>query len=194
MNKEDKTKLTDVLKALDADFLTANKDKVCETLLKLLKAEGSSPVAWDGDSFLQDLKISEALEKSGIDLIDPPGKKSGKTEIKKWRSKLAKAETGITSALALSMETGSVLLPAGNPDTRMVSLLPEHHVIILHENQIVEDISALIKTWEKQGDTNQSAIMVTGPSRTADIEKELVLGVHGPGKLTVIMVTGKLDK
>jgi len=55
-------------------------------------------------------------------------------------------------------------------------------------DQVVPDISALMKRWQEVGDTGGNAVFVTGPSRTADIEKELVLGIHGPQTVDVILL------
>jgi L-lactate dehydrogenase complex protein LldG len=62
--------------------------------------------------------------------------------------------------------------------------LPEIHIAILHEGDIFENLSQAIKHVDIKG--APAAILITGPSRTADIEMTLTIGVHGPGELFVL--------
>ena len=101
---------------------------------------------------------------------------------------LENSDAGITECDALIAQTGSVLLTARSAGGRALSVLPPHHVVIARREQLVPDLPtafALLK--KKYGSSYPSFIsFVTGPSRTGDIERILVLGAHGPKKLTIL--------
>ncbi len=100
------------------------------------------------------------------------------------------AEVGITLCETLIARNGSVLLTNGTDAGRRLSIYPHNHIVLAYTSQLVLDIKdglALIK--KKYGDQLPTMISnVTGPSRTADIEKTLVLGAHGPKELFVFLV------
>jgi L-lactate dehydrogenase complex protein LldG len=100
------------------------------------------------------------------------------------------AEVGITSCEALIARNGSVMVSNQNASGRRLSIYPHHHIVIARMGQLVLDLKdafQLIKT--KYGTQMPSMIStITGPSRTADIEKTLVLGAHGPKELFVFLI------
>ncbi|MDD4992885.1 MAG: lactate utilization protein [Paludibacter sp.] len=96
---------------------------------------------------------------------------------------------GITGCEFLIARTGSVLVSSASESGRQMSVFPPIHIVLAHVSQLVgypED--ALVAVQDKYGDTLPSTIStITGPSRTADIEKTLVLGAHGPKELVVFL-------
>lgn len=102
------------------------------------------------------------------------------------------AEVGFTLCEALIARNGSILLSNGNMAGRRLSIYPSVHIVLAYASQMVMDLKdgfKLIKA--KYGNQLPSMIStVTGPSRTADIEKTLVLGAHGPKELFVFMMEG----
>ena len=100
------------------------------------------------------------------------------------------AEVGITLCEALIARNGSVMVSNKNAAGRRLSIFPHHHIVIARTGQLVLDLKdafQLIKT--KYGNEVPTMIStITGPSRTADIEKTLVLGAHGPKELFVFLV------
>jgi len=102
----------------------------------------------------------------------------------------AEAEAGITTCEALIARSGSVLVSNGNAGGRRLGIYPNIHVVIAYTSQLVMDIKdGLSLMQQKYGAALPSLIsVVTGPSRTADIEKTLVLGAHGPKELYVFMI------
>jgi L-lactate dehydrogenase complex protein LldG len=103
---------------------------------------------------------------------------------------LEKCSVGITACDALVAQTGSILLTARSAGGRALSVLPPHHLVVAQIDQLVADLPAafelLSATYE--GNLPSFATFITGPSRTGDIERILVLGAHGPRMLTVIIV------
>lgn len=100
------------------------------------------------------------------------------------------AEVGITTCEALVARNGSVLVSNANAAGRRLSIYPHNHVVIAYTSQLVLDLKdafALLKERYK-GQFPTMLCNITGPSRTADIEKTLVLGAHGPKELYVFLL------
>ena len=94
---------------------------------------------------------------------------------------------GVSRALYGLADTGSVVLAASSEEPRANSLLPDVHVSLLAEDRI---LAGLAELFEAVGAELPSALaIVTGPSRSGDIEQQLVVGVHGPGEVHVVLVT-----
>jgi L-lactate dehydrogenase complex protein LldG len=72
----------------------------------------------------------------------------------------------------------------------MVSLLPPAHIAVVPASRILTGLDELYRTLPKPADVTSSMVLITGPSRTADIEQILVRGVHGPGEIHVVVVEG----
>jgi L-lactate dehydrogenase complex protein LldG len=102
------------------------------------------------------------------------------------------ADVGFTLCEALIARNGSILLSNANMAGRRLSIYPPVHIVLAYTSQLVIDLKdgfKLIKN--KYGENLPSMISnVTGPSRTADIEKTLVLGAHGPKELFVFLLDG----
>ena len=95
------------------------------------------------------------------------------------------ADVGITGAQAALAETGSVALYSGAGRSRLVSLLPDVHIVLLPAELIVPDLI----TWEavRPEILPEKIVFISGPSKTADIEQTLVVGAHGPKRFEVII-------
>ncbi|MCB2185423.1 MAG: LUD domain-containing protein [Deltaproteobacteria bacterium] len=106
------------------------------------------------------------------------------------RDFVAGADLGITAAEALFSDSGTLVLRAGPGRARATSLLPPLHLALVTREQVgptQDALSVLLRTWQKEeGDLPSGVILITGHSRTADIELILVSGVHGPGRLEVV--------
>ena len=92
---------------------------------------------------------------------------------------------GVSQALYGLADTGSVVLAASPEEPRSRSLLPYVHVSLLGENRILPGLAELFEAVG--GDLPSALAIVTGPSRSADIEQQLVVGVHGPGDVHVVL-------
>ncbi len=98
-------------------------------------------------------------------------------------------EVGITACEFLIAHTGSVMVGSAQKGGRQMFVYPPLHIVIAHKNQLVgylEKAYAGVREKYKSGYPSQIAL-ITGPSRTADIEKTLVLGAHGPRELRVFL-------
>jgi L-lactate dehydrogenase complex protein LldG len=93
-------------------------------------------------------------------------------------------QAGLTGALAGIAETGTLVLTSGPGRPLTASLLAPLHIAILRIGDIYADLPRAINLPEVQ--QSPASILISGPSRTADIEMTLTIGVHGPGELHVI--------
>ncbi len=101
------------------------------------------------------------------------------------------ADACITGCEWLVARTGSVMLSSAQPFGRTATVYYPVHIVIARADQLVEDIADGLSAFTNSGGPLPSMIHLnTGPSRTADIEKTLVVGVHGPGEVFVFLVDG----
>jgi len=100
-------------------------------------------------------------------------------------------DVGISRAQAGIAETGTLLLDSSRERHRLVSLVPPVHIAILHAHQIVGTLGEALSLLRQGEQVTPLATFVTGPSRTADIELTLAIGVHGPQEVFVVVVSGQ---
>ena len=127
--------------------------------------------------FCCDINISKKLKE-----LDIPYSNS-ETEFEEMKA-------GITFCEFLVARTGSVLISSASPSGRRVNIFPPVHIVLANKSQLVDYLEdALGLIHKKYGDILPSIIStITGPSRTADIEKTLVVGVHGPKEVYLFLV------
>jgi len=103
---------------------------------------------------------------------------------------MEKCDAGVTECDALIAQTGSVLVTSRSAGGRALSILPPHHVVIARREQLVADLPAAFALIQQKYAPEYPSMIsfITGPSRTGDIERILVLGAHGPKKLTILCV------
>ncbi len=105
-------------------------------------------------------------------------------------AEMEQCDAGISECDALVAQTGSVLITGRSAGGRALSVLPPHHIVLVRREQMVSDIPAAYSLLREKYGANWPSFMsfITGPSRTGDIERILVLGAHGPKRLTVFLV------
>jgi L-lactate dehydrogenase complex protein LldF len=132
-------------------------------------------------------RLAELLHERGIDrvCVDDVGEKYI-TGIASVRTPDPTIRAGVTGALVGIAESGSLVLVGGLGRPLTASLLPDLHIAILRASDLVATLPEALRRPEIR--TAPSAVIVTGPSRTADIEMTLSIGVHGPKELHVFLV------
>ena len=129
-------------------------------------------------------KLKAALKKSGVVI-----------EVGDFRSVAAEAEAGITGVNFAIADTGTLVLESTAEDIRLATTLPPKQFALLDPKKIVADGIKAVAPLRKfhQQDSRNYIAYVTGPSRTADIERVLTIGVHGPKELFILLVRGISD-
>lgn len=106
------------------------------------------------------------------------------------KQQLEGCDAGVTSCESIVAQLGAILVSSATSGGRALSILPHVHVVVAEASQVVPDLgSALALAKARHGDRMPSMLsFITGPSRTGDIERILVLGAHGPKELFLILV------
>lgn len=138
----------------------------------------SSYVAW---ADLPAPGINSSLAADGYQLVD---QNDGPAD----PSVIATADLGITGSLFALAESGSVVLSHGTGRSRLVSLLPPVHVALVRVETIRWTLVHWARDYPEAIENTANLVIVTGPSRTGDIELQLNLGVHGPKHVHVVLI------
>ncbi len=159
---------------------TKNENETKSSLQNFIKGKGIKSFSIWESQYLKGLNLKSELKDAGLNLITAKNK-----------DRIAKADIGITEADYAIADTGTLVLLANKFQPRTVSLLPPIHLAIVKPENLVRNISDLfiiLKSKLQQGqDLTNCMTFITGPSRTADIELNLTLGVHGPKELYVFI-------
>jgi hypothetical protein len=116
-------------------------------------------------------ELAESLATRGVPVVG-------------WE-RLAEAEVGVAGADYGVAESATLVVLARPERPRSASLLPPVHVALLPEDRVLADLFELV---ERVGDLPTAVVLASGPSRSADIEMSLAVGVHGPGTVHVVLV------
>lgn len=108
--------------------------------------------------------------------------------LEEQKEELFSTECGITTSRGGIAESGSVILVPSPEEPRLLSLAMPVHLVIVEAARIFPTLSAFIASGEYQAEMPSNLVLVTGASRTADIEMILAMGVHGPKSLLVVLV------
>ncbi len=113
---------------------------------------------------------------------------AGFTEPDQLKEACAAADIGITSVDYALAATGSFVMLSSPSEARLISLLPPAHIAIFPRSRLLANLDELLTILPRPADQTSSMVLITGPSRTADIEQILVRGVHGPGEIYAVVV------
>ena len=160
-------------KLLSVDVRQPDSDEeALEAILQII-GEDTRVLSWDF-AHIPLAGLNTALQTRGISVAD---------------SRDADVRVGITGVDSALAATGSVVVSAREGRPRSVSLLPYVHIVVLRESQIVPHLEAWIASCAEDSEAFRrigNHVVITGPSRTADIAMELVLGAHGPAALHIL--------
>jgi L-lactate dehydrogenase complex protein LldG len=139
-------------------------------LIEYLRSKGCLRVALPGSLLLRQLRLIEALREAGLDA-------------RSWDQlaldELYDFDAGVTDVYAAVAETGSLVIRASTDHGRALSLVPPIHVAIVEPRNYLPDLVDLFDKLACDG-CGSNTVIITGPSKTSDIEMNLVTGVHGP--------------
>jgi L-lactate dehydrogenase complex protein LldG len=107
--------------------------------------------------------------------------------VEAFKADLFQIDVGVTSTRGAVADTGAIVLWPTAQEPRLLSLVPGVHVAVLDEDKIHDSLTAMMaaENWATSMPTN--ALLISGPSKTADIEFTLVFGVHGPEELILLI-------
>jgi L-lactate dehydrogenase complex protein LldG len=135
--------------------------------------------------------LRDLLEGGGVRVFAIPGAELAESDAVDYRRDLLDADVGVTFADYAVANTGTLALVSGGERHRLASLLPPVHVCLLDPSLILPDLGALLRRVAElrhaRGDLPHALTLISGPSRTADIEHTVTTGVHGPRELHVLL-------
>jgi len=173
-------------------YRASNAAAACDCVLRIAAAHNAQKViGWDV-RLIEELDLAARLGTAGVDFF-PENAYALPADFQV----ATVADIGITSVDYALAETGTLVLRSGAGRARSVSLLPPVHIALLKPDQIVPGLDQLFPMLARDqlvGRLDSALTFITGPSRTADIELTLVVGVHGPQELHVILLDAPAEK
>lgn len=163
-------------------------DELASSVVARVRELGLTSVICARSRLLEQLAVGPSLAAAGVEVGYWPG---GADEVgadvlggKPALQASYDVDAGLTDAWAAVAETGSVVVRAGAGHGRALSLVPPYHLVVLEPRVFVPDLFDLFEKMGRENDTS-GFVIISGPSKTADIEMNLVTGVHGPGQVEV---------
>ena len=162
-------------------------DEARAKVLELLATHGAeSIIAWDF-AFIPVEGLEAAIRDAGIAIVQPNVQDEFRMET---LATSAEAQVGLTGADAAAATTGTLIFTSAPGKGRLPTVLAPVHIVVITLDQIMPRLENWVAAQRLQGlplQASANVCFVSGPSRTGDIEMELILGVHGPGKVQVIV-------
>jgi L-lactate utilization protein LutC len=174
------SRFTQELTKVSGNVIRTSPHEVTEKVIDFLKTRKISQIHLEPGALVESI-----LEKAGIIVSHTPDAalRGGVTPhvSLNW-----KETCGVTKAVCGMADTGSILIADGEGDPLQASLLPGIHIAILCASDILLSMADAMKLPIVS--QSRASVVITGPSRTADIEMSLTIGMHGPGEVHVFLV------
>jgi L-lactate dehydrogenase complex protein LldG len=156
-----------------------------DTIVGLVRGCAARRVLVGGGEVLGSLHVREPLRAAGVEVVEVEG-----LGPEMAREAFFAADLGLSGVDYLVAETGSLALLSGPDRPRALSLLPPVHVAVAERGQLLPDLFDLFEArrWAERRGLPACLSLITGPSKTGDIELRLVTGVHGPGEVHVVLI------
>lgn len=169
-----------------------NFEEAAELVLRICKDHKARSVLRSSHTVLTDIPLDAALSTSGIN-VEVTTHSSGSTfqQIQKSKSAAFNADVGVTGVDYAIAETGTVVLHPRAGVSRLLSLAPPTHIAILRQGDVLpslDELFAIKRDDFLKGELEGSMNLISGPSKTADIEGTTVTGIHGPLEVHLIIV------
>ncbi|WP_416138318.1 LutC/YkgG family protein [Halomonas sp. HK25] len=167
--------------SVHGEVVHADRGEWCDVLARVLADKGVRRLAL-GREHPVAAEAREAMADADVELVDVD------RDIEGWQQEqFERVDAGLTSVLGGIAETGSLWLWPTPDEPRLISLVPPIHIAVLDADTIEDTFFDVVEAhgWADGMPTN--ALLISGPSKTADIEQTLAYGVHGPRELVVLV-------
>jgi L-lactate dehydrogenase complex protein LldG len=166
-------------------FVAADKDAALAKIVAILRTHQARRILVGRGGLIDDCEVAVRLGGAGFEVLAVDDASADS-----WREPYFAAHVGISNVAHLVAETGSVIMTTAPEAPRSLSLLPPVHIALARRSQILPDLFDLFDLFAaaEQPAPPSCLTVITGPSKTGDIELRLVTGVHGPGELHVIVL------
>lgn len=169
-------------------FIADDNDAACQQVLELLKSHNTTDLlAWDF-AHIPVLGLKAAIESTGITIHYTETHDEFRTEV---IESIRHAQVGLTGADAAIAATGTLIVSTGPGKGRIPTVLAPNYIVVIEAAQLLPRL----ENWVAQQRADNLSLFrdhanvcfISGPSRTGDIEMTLILGVHGPGRVQIIV-------
>ena len=171
---------------------TDNFEESAELIVSICKDHNANSVLRSAHSVLTDIPLDSALTASGAVLeVTEHSSESSIQQIQKSKSAAFRADVGITGVDYAVAETGTVVLHPRAGVSRLLSLAPPTHIAVLCPGDVLASLDELFAIQRDDflnGELQGSMNLISGPSKTADIEGTTVTGIHGPLEVHLIII------
>ena len=160
-------------------------EELSSLLGALIEEKGIQKVVrWDMPTLAN---LDDALTEAGAEVL-PINLERDDTSRSDQRTALVEADMGLTEVDYAVADIGSLVMRASGPQSRLASVIPPMHVAIVTSDRIVASLGELLPLLNSPDGLPSAVSLVTGPSRTADIETIRTVGIHGPVELHVVIL------
>ncbi|MCU7829373.1 MAG: lactate utilization protein [Candidatus Thiodiazotropha sp. (ex Myrtea sp. 'scaly one' KF741663)] len=182
-NQDEKVqRFAECMSAVRAEVYRTSEVSWVNDLQRILKSKGAGNLLY-APAKAHGKLLREDLSSSGIELVPYD------LEVERWKRRLfEQMDASITGCRGAIAETGSLILWPDEDEPRLLSLIPPIHCVLLRAEQIYSTFSEAIdiQGWADGMPTN--ALLISGPSKSADIAQVLAYGVHGPKSLVILII------
>jgi L-lactate dehydrogenase complex protein LldG len=160
-----------------------------ELIAEICRAAAATEVAISDSQLIRELGLPEQLASHGLSIFVPQIETPDHGQMV---ARLANCAVGLTAVDYAIAETGTIVLSSDERTALLVSLLPTLHIALVRASQIEASLDEIIRKVGQERiacqDASRSVTLITGPSRTSDVELVLSIGVHGPKELHLIIL------
>lgn len=169
-------------------FVVDGDDAAREKVLELLASHNTRRLlAWEFQ-YVPITRLESAIRNAGIEILVPDVRDEDRPEM---LALAEQAQVGLTGVDAAAAATGTLIVTTAPGKGRIPTVLPPVHIAVVSADQILPRIESWVAQERSRGlgsiRSTGNVCFITGPSRTGDIEMELILGVHGPGRVQVVI-------
>ena len=170
------SRLRQMMEAVKTEFLEADQANWPTVVRTFLTREGVQTLLCG-----RDIDAAKIGESPRLVAYDKP--------IEEWKSELfGSIDASLTTTRGGIAETGTLILWPSPAEPRLMSLVPPIHIALLDTTKIYDTFAEAIRAESWAGNMPPNALLISGPSKTADIEQTLAYGVHGPKRLVVVLL------
>lgn len=164
-------------------------EKIGALVTEICRTSGATEVAISESGLIAEMNLPTQLAAQGFSVFSPATLSLDHEAVV---ARLAICGVGLTAADYAIAETGTIVLSSDEQNALLVSLLPPVHIALVRSSQIAASLDEVISKVGKERigrvEPSRSVTLITGPSRTSDVELVLSIGVHGPKELHVIIL------
>ncbi|SCY73971.1 LutC/YkgG family protein [Desulfoluna spongiiphila] len=177
------TRFVELMEAMRSEVYRVKDDEWAPALRKILRTREMATLAYGKGTWCGDI-----LEKSWKEKAHPTDLIPWTRDVEEFRDELFGINAGITTTMGGIAEAAALILWPSPQEPRLLSLVPPVHIALVKAKEIYTSFPEAIKKlkWAQKAPTN--SLLISGPSKTADIELILQFGVHGPTDLIVFVI------